>query len=88
MFVEITRKQQDEVIDLEEIASRGVDAYQAFGTADLGLIAYETLACDGMTVNKDLILEIGGPVPAIPWSPPWTRHPWIRPAPGRIEQDF
>jgi phenylacetate-CoA ligase len=26
----------------QEIASRGIEAYQAFGTADLGLIAYET----------------------------------------------
>jgi phenylacetate-CoA ligase len=45
----------------EEIASRGIDAYQAFGTADLGLIAYETSARDGMVVNEDLILEIVRP---------------------------
>src|SRR4029078_3328616 len=37
----------------EEIKSRGVDAYQAFGTADLGLIAYETSAREGMVVNED-----------------------------------
>src|SRR6202789_1947885 len=51
-----------------EIHSRGVDAYQAFGTADLGIVAYETSAHDGMTVNEDLIVEIvrpgtGDPVP-------------------------
>src|SRR6202790_3551931 len=32
----------------EEIKSRGVDAYQAFGTADLGMIAFETEAREGM----------------------------------------
>jgi phenylacetate-CoA ligase len=45
----------------EEIASRGIEAYQAFGTADLGLIAYETSARDGMVVNEDIILEIVRP---------------------------
>jgi phenylacetate-CoA ligase len=45
----------------EEIPSRGIDAYQAFGTADLGLIAYETSARDGMVVNEDLIFEIVRP---------------------------
>jgi phenylacetate-CoA ligase len=45
----------------EEIASRGVDAYQAFGTADLGIVAFETPAREGMVVNEDLILEIVKP---------------------------
>jgi phenylacetate-CoA ligase len=45
----------------EEINSRGVDAYQAFGTADLGLVAFETEAREGMVVNEDLILEIVRP---------------------------
>src|ERR1700726_2340319 len=45
----------------DEIKSRGVDAYQAFGTADLGLIAFETSAREGMVVNEDLILEIVRP---------------------------
>ena len=43
-----------------EITARGIDAYQAFGTADLGLIAFETAAREGMVVNEDLILEIAG----------------------------
>src|SRR5580704_8568739 len=52
----------------EEIKSRGVEAYQAFGTADLGLIAFETPAREGTVVNEDLILEIvrpgtGDPLP-------------------------
>ena len=45
----------------DEIKSRGVDAYQAFGTADLGLIAFDPPAHDGMTVNEDLIMEIVRP---------------------------
>ena len=45
----------------EEIRSRGVDAYQAFATADLGLIAFETSSHEGMVVSEDLILEIVRP---------------------------
>lgn len=45
----------------EEIRSRGIDAYQAFGIADLGLIAFETASREGMVVNEDLILEIVRP---------------------------
>jgi phenylacetate-CoA ligase len=52
----------------EEIKARGVDAYQAYATADIGVIAYETAAREGMVVNEDLIVEIvrpgtGDPVP-------------------------
>jgi phenylacetate-CoA ligase len=52
----------------EEIKRRGVDAYQAYATADIGVIAYETSAREGMVVNEDLIVEIvrpgtGDPVP-------------------------
>jgi phenylacetate-CoA ligase len=45
----------------KEIKSHGMEAYQAFGTADLGMIAYETSARDGMVVNEDIILEIVRP---------------------------
>ena len=45
----------------KEIKSHGIEAYQAFGTADLGLIACETAARDGMVVNEDIILEIVRP---------------------------
>ena len=78
----------------EEIKSRGIDAYQAFGTADLGLIAYETLSRDGMVVNEDLILEIvrpgtGEPVAAddvgeIVVTSLDSAHPWIRLAIGDL----
>jgi phenylacetate-CoA ligase len=52
----------------EEINGRGVDAYQAYATADIGVIAFETPAREGMIVNEDLIVEIvrpgtGDPVP-------------------------
>src|SRR5580692_10761994 len=78
----------------DEIQSRGVDAYQAFGTADLGLIAFETPARDGMVVNEDLILEIvrpgtGDPVTAgdvgeIIVTSLDLHHPWIRLAIGDL----
>ena len=45
----------------EEIAARGIDAYQAYATADVGVIAYETPARDGMVVNENLIVEIVRP---------------------------
>jgi phenylacetate-CoA ligase len=78
----------------EEIKSRGVDAYQAFGTADLGLIAFETPARDGMVVNEELIFEIvrpgtGDPVPEgdvgeIVVTSLDPDHPWIRLALGDL----
>jgi phenylacetate-CoA ligase len=53
----------------EEVARRGVDAYQAYAVADIGVVAYETTAREGMVINEDLIVEIvrpgtGDPVPA------------------------
>src|SRR5450432_3226255 len=78
----------------EEIKSRGVDAYQAFGTADLGLVAFETSAREGMVVNEDLIMEIvrpgtGRPVAAgdvgeIVVTSLDLHHPWIRLAIGDL----
>jgi phenylacetate-CoA ligase len=52
----------------EEFAAKGIDAYQAYATADLGFIAYETSAREGLVVNEDIIVEIvrpgtGDPVP-------------------------
>jgi len=78
----------------EEMKSRGVEAYQAFGTADLGLIAFETPAREGMTVNEDLILEIVKPGTGDPVAPGDVgeivvtsldpHHPWIRLALGDL----
>ena len=78
----------------DDIGSRGVQAVQAFATADLGFIAYETSAHDGLVVNEDIILEIvtpgtGNPVAVgdvgelvvTSLSP---EHPWIRLALGDL----
>jgi len=50
------------------LAERGVAGYQAYGSADVGLIAFETPARDGLVLSEDVILEIvrpgtGDPVP-------------------------
>jgi phenylacetate-CoA ligase len=44
-----------------EVKARGVDAYQSYATADLGIIAYETEARQGLVVNEGLIVEIVRP---------------------------
>ena len=44
-----------------ELKSRGVDVYQAYATAELGMIAYESSALEGMTLNENMILEIVKP---------------------------
>jgi phenylacetate-CoA ligase len=78
----------------KEIKSHGIEAYQAFGTADLGLIAFETVAREGLVVNEDIILEIvrpgtGEPVAAgdvgeIVVTTLDPDHPWIRLAIGDL----
>jgi phenylacetate-CoA ligase len=45
----------------KEINDRGVFVLQNYGTADLGLIAYETRAMDGMVVDEGVMLEIVRP---------------------------
>lgn len=52
----------------EELRSRGVQVLQCYATAELGVIAYESEAMDGMIVNEHVMLEIvrpgtGDPVP-------------------------
>jgi phenylacetate-CoA ligase len=78
----------------KEIKSHGIDAYQAFGTADLGLIGYETSARDGLVVNEDIIVEIvrpgtgepvaDGDVGEIVVTTLDPDHPWIRLAIGDL----
>ena len=46
----------------------GIDAFQCYATADLGLIAYETAARDGMVLDEGVLVELvspgtGDPVP-------------------------
>jgi phenylacetate-CoA ligase len=43
------------------LLARGVAAYQSYGTADLGLIAYETRAREGLILDEDVIVEIVRP---------------------------
>ena len=43
------------------LAERGIQGYQSYGTADLGLIAYETEAREGLVLDEDVIVEIVRP---------------------------
>jgi phenylacetate-CoA ligase len=43
------------------VRERGIDAYQLYATADIGIIAYETSAREGMLLNENLIVEIVRP---------------------------
>ena len=50
------------------LRARGIEAYQSYGTADLGLVAYETPAREGLVLDEGVIVEIvrpgsGDPVP-------------------------
>jgi phenylacetate-CoA ligase len=44
-----------------ELSGRGVDVLQAYATAELGIIAYESSAREGMIVSENMILEIVRP---------------------------
>src|SRR3984893_11728037 len=44
-----------------EIKQRGVAAYQTYATADLGIVAYETPAREGLVGNEDVLIEIVRP---------------------------
>ena len=50
-------------------AERGIIAHQAYATADVGFIAYETGTHDGLVVNEDIILEIVRPGTGDPVAP-------------------
>jgi phenylacetate-CoA ligase len=50
------------------LLARGIAAYQSYGTADLGLIAYETEARAGLVIDEGVVVEIvrpgtGDPLP-------------------------
>ncbi|MFN7344381.1 MAG: phenylacetate--CoA ligase family protein [Betaproteobacteria bacterium] len=77
-----------------EIKARGIDAYQLYAVADLGVVAYETAARAGMVVMEEVLLEVvrpgtGEPVPdgevgevvVTSFDP---EHPWIRLALGDL----
>jgi phenylacetate-CoA ligase len=51
-----------------EYARRGIDCWQCYATADLGLIAYESAGGEGLIVDEGVVVEIvrpgtGDPVP-------------------------
>jgi phenylacetate-CoA ligase len=43
------------------LAERGIAGYQAYATADVGLIAYETAAREGLVIDEGVIVEIVRP---------------------------
>ena len=45
----------------ELFKSRGIAAYQAYGSADLGMIAYESVARQGLILDEKIIVEIVRP---------------------------
>ena len=50
----------------EEYKDRGILCRQSYGTADLGLIAYESEAMEGMILDEGVIVEIVTPGTGIP----------------------
>jgi phenylacetate-CoA ligase len=78
----------------EEFRERAISAFQSYATADLGIVAYETEARDGLVLNENLIVEIvrpgtGDPVDAgevgeIVVTSLNPRHPLIRLALGDL----
>jgi phenylacetate-CoA ligase len=77
-----------------EVKSWGIDAYQTYAVGDLGLVAYETSAREGMVVCEDVLLEIvkpgtGDPVPdgevgEVVVTSFDLKRPWIRLALGDL----
>jgi phenylacetate-CoA ligase len=77
-----------------DMRSRGIDAYQLYATADVGVIAFETPARAGMVVNEDVLVEIvrpgtGEPLPdgevgEVVVTSFDQHHPWIRLALGDL----
>ncbi|MDX1736967.1 MAG: AMP-binding protein [Alphaproteobacteria bacterium] len=53
----------------EEYEARGITVTQCYGTADLGLVSYETDAREGMIVDENVILEIVTPGTGDPVAP-------------------
>ncbi|WP_425044787.1 phenylacetate--CoA ligase family protein [Primorskyibacter sp. S87] len=53
----------------QEYADRGITCLQSYATADLGNIAYESLAMEGMIIDEHVIVEIVTPGTGVPVSP-------------------
>jgi phenylacetate-CoA ligase len=77
-----------------EVRARGIDAYQLYATADVGVIAYESSARDGLIVNEDVLVEIVRPGTGDPVADGEVgevvitsfdpHHPWVRLALGDL----
>jgi phenylacetate-CoA ligase len=77
-----------------EVKSWGIDAYQIYAVGDLGGVAYETPARDGMVLVEDLLLEIvkpgtgdpvaDGEVGEVVLTSFDMRRPWVRLAVGDL----
>lgn len=77
-----------------EIRARGVDAYQVYATADVGCVAFESPAREGLICVEDLLIEIVRPGTGDPVAPGEVGevvvtsfdhgHPWIRLALGDL----
>ncbi|WP_370155902.1 phenylacetate--CoA ligase family protein [Ferrovibrio sp.] len=52
-----------------ELKAKGVAVLQSYGTAELGLIAYESPALEGMILDEDVIVEIVRPGTGDPVAP-------------------
>jgi phenylacetate-CoA ligase len=79
-----------------EVKSRGVDAYQTYAIAEIGVVAYESSAREGLIVNEDVLLEIvrpgtgdlvaEGEVGEIVVTSFNEHHPWLRLATGDLSK--
>jgi phenylacetate-CoA ligase len=77
-----------------EVKSWGIDAYQTYAVGDLGLVAYETPAREGMVLCEDVLLEIvkpgtgdpiaDGEVGEVVLTSFDLRRPWLRLAVGDL----
>ena len=53
----------------DALAVRGIDGYQAYATADVGVIAYETAPREGLVVDEGVLVEIVRPGTGDPVAP-------------------
>jgi phenylacetate-CoA ligase len=77
-----------------EVKSWGIDAYQTYAVGDLGCVAFETPAREGMVVSEDVLLEIVKPGTGDPVADGEVgevvvtsfdlRRPWLRLAVGDL----
>ena len=53
----------------EGLSDRGIEGYQVYATADVGAIAYETIAREGLVVDEGVLVEIVQPGTGDPVAP-------------------